>query len=326
MRFFYKICALSLRWGLLAALIFANLGCVSSTASQPDASSTALLPQYTDTSTSQAEQEADFEPLLTATLLPVETATAFLPEDTPTSPLPDVLSQITATPDVNLTWEMIGKVDQNRALSDLRHLVGEMPVCNDNGCYTITNRLTGSEGLQWAKDYVAEELTSLGYTVELRDWSDSEYTDQNMVATKTGALYPDEQVYFLAHLDGVKWEGEEHFQAADDDASGVVDLLELARVLSGYSLSRTVVLFFSTGEEEGSRGSKSYVEQLSPEELDAIRYVVNIDMVGYDENQDGVMELWSGDHAPSLAFTEVMSDTIRAYQFDLEPRLITGCD
>ena len=135
-----------------------------------------------------------------------------------------------------------------------------------------------------------------------------------------------QEVYFLAHLDGVKPEGEERSQAADDDASGVVDLMELARILSDYSLSRTVVLLFTSGEEQGSLGSTLYVDQLKPEELSSIKYVVNIDMIGYDGNGDGVMELWSGEHAPSFVFTEEMSDTIRTYGFDLQPRLITGCN
>ena len=82
------------------------------------------------------------------------------------------------------------------------------------------------------------------------------------------------------------------FPAADDNASGVVDLLELARVISDYSLSRTVVLFFDTGEEQDGRAASSYLNQLSPQELNAIRDVITIDMVGYDANRDGVMELW----------------------------------
>lgn len=52
------------------------------------------------------------------------------------------------------------------------------------------------------------------------------------------------------------------FPAADDNASGVVDLLEAARVLSKYSFDRTLVFFFSTGEEEGALGVKSYLNDI----------------------------------------------------------------
>jgi putative aminopeptidase FrvX len=105
-----------------------------------------------------------------------------------------------------------------------------------------------------------------------------------------------------------------------------VDLLELARVLSSRSLDRTLVLLISTGEEFGCLGVRSYLNQLSEEELAAIRYAVNIDMIGYDVNSDGAMELWSGDHPPSLVLAQMLGEKIPEYQLELEPSIVTGCD
>jgi hypothetical protein len=235
------------------------------------------------------------------------------------------LSQTTEISPTEVVWEMLGQVNLDRALNDLRQLTGEEPICASSGCYTITNRLTGSEGLHWAMDYISKDLVSLGYSVEFRDWSRSGRADRNLIARKTGVFSPTEEVYFVAHVDGVKTGVEERFPAADDDASGVVDNLELARILSGFSFSRTVVLLFSTGEEQGTLGVQSYIAQLSPQELSSIKYVVDVDMVGYDANRDGVMELWHGGHSPSLALTQMMSETIRAYQLDLAPRFVVGC-
>lgn len=220
---------------------------------------------------------------------------------------------------------MLGQVNRYGAFSDLRKLSGEEPICNDNRCYTISNRLTGSEGLQWAKNYISDELVKLGYSVELNNWSTSGYADQNLIAKKLGVSIPNEKVYFVAHMDGMKMGLGEHFPAADDNASGVVDILELARILSGHSFSRTIVLFFSSGEEQGELGIQSYLSQLSPIELSSIKDVVDVDMVGYDANGDAVMELWHGDHSPSLALTQLMSETIKAYQINLVPILVVGC-
>jgi acetylornithine deacetylase/succinyl-diaminopimelate desuccinylase-like protein len=225
----------------------------------------------------------------------------------------------------DIVWEMFGQVNKVRALTDLRKLTGETPICTENECYTIKNRLTGSEGLYWAKEYIYDELIKLGYSVEFRDWSSSGYADQNLIAMIPGTLYPDEEIYFVAHLDGVKNGLELQFPAADDNASGAVDILELARVLNGYSFSRTVVLFFSTGEEQGRLGVKSYLSHLSLNELSSIKYVVNIDMIGYDEDNNGIMELWHGDHPPSVALAQMMSEIIIAYKLDLTPRLVIGC-
>jgi hypothetical protein len=235
------------------------------------------------------------------------------------------LSQTTVISPTQVVWEMLGQVNKDRALNDLRQLTGEEPICAGGGCYTINNRLTGSEGLHRAMDYISEELVSLGYSVEFEDWSRSGYSDRNLIARKPGVYSPTEEVYFVAHVDGVRKGVEERFPAADDDASGAVDSLELARILSSRSFSRTVVLLFTTGEEQGTLGSRSYLEQLSPPELGSIKYVVDVDVVGYDANGDGAMELWHGGHAPSMALTQMMSATIRAYQLDLAPGLVVGC-
>jgi acetylornithine deacetylase/succinyl-diaminopimelate desuccinylase-like protein len=223
-----------------------------------------------------------------------------------------------------IVQEMIGQVNQERTLADLRRLTGEEPVCTSNGCYTITGRETGSIGLKWAKDYVYETLSDLHYSVEILNWSKDGYDDQNILAYKPGILYPNEAIYFIAHMDGY---GRKN-PAADDDASGVVSLLELARVLSGRTLSRPVVLFFLTGEEQGALGSDSFIEQF-PGRLDSIKYLISVEMLGWDSNNDGKMQLWSGDtvlYPSSLEFTQLLSEIITAYPLNLIPQIVTGCD
>lgn len=233
-------------------------------------------------------------------------------------------SPTTVISTTEVVWQMLGQVNQGRVLDDLSQLAGEAPICVGSVCYTITNRLTGSESLRWATDYIYTELVNLGYSVEFQNWSHSGHTDRNVVARKTGVISATEKVYFVAHVDGVGT-GNERFPAVDDNASGAVDILEVARIFSSHSFSRTLVLLFSTGEEQGTLGVKSYLDQLSPTELSSIKYAINIDMVGYDPNGDGGMELWHGGHLPSLALAAVMSDTISAYRLDLAPRFVVGC-
>ncbi len=234
----------------------------------------------------------------TAIIAPTGTFTPSLPED--------------------ITWKMLGEINFDRALTDLKRLTGEEQICPTNGCNTIKNRMTGGEGLRWAKDYMFQELTKLDYSVSLQEWSSIGYTDQNLIASKLGLVYPEERIYFVAHIDG-------YFPAADDNASGVVDILELARVLSSYTFERTIVLFFSTGEENGTLGVDSYLSHLSSAELATIKYVIDIDMVGYDGNNDRVMELFHGGHAPSIALAQIIKEQIQAYQINLVPLVVPGC-
>ncbi len=218
-----------------------------------------------------------------------------------------------------IVQEMIDQVSQERVLADLRRFTGEEPICTTlNGCNTLTDRYTGSTELQWAKDYIQETLLGLHYSVEVLDWNRDGYTDQNILAHKQGILYPNEQIYFIAHLDGYPHDNP----AADDDGSGAVALLELARILANRSLSRSVTLFFSTGEEQGSKGSHQFVADY-PDRLGSIKYLVSVEMLGYDSNSDGRMELWSGD--TNTEFQLLLANIVDAYPLNLIPQVITGC-
>ncbi len=71
---------------------------------------------------------------------------------------------------------------------------------------------------------------------------------------------------------------------ADDNASGVAALLEVARTLSGKAgeLQRDVYIVAFSGEEEGDLGSSYYVKH--PPTADPIVAMINMDMVGRMRN------------------------------------------
>jgi hypothetical protein len=75
-------------------------------------------------------------------------------------------------------------------------------------------------------------------------------------------------------------EGQVH-PGADDNASGVAVLLELARAMAaGDRPSRNIVFVAFAGEEAGLAGSRHFVASPSPFPLDGLIGVINIDTVG----------------------------------------------
>ena len=75
----------------------------------------------------------------------------------------------------------------------------------------------------------------------------------------------DEAIVIAAHYDhvgvGRPANGDSIYNGADDDASGVVTVLEMARALaSGAPPKRTVVVLLTTGEEVGLLGTRWYIE------------------------------------------------------------------
>ena len=221
---------------------------------------------------------------------------------------------------IQVVNEMLEQIDPDRALTGLRKLTGEEPIIVGTASYTITDRASG-DGLDLALGYLYENLSKLDYSVEFQGWSHFGYADRNLIATKPGVISPTEKIYFVAHVDGIgSWFGD-RCPSADDNASSVADGLEMARVLNDFSFGRTIVLLFTTGEEAGMFGAHAHVDQLSAQELNSIKYVITGDMIGYDENGDRWVQLYYGDHLPSLALAQVMSETIAAYQLDLVPNL-----
>ena len=77
------------------------------------------------------------------------------------------------------------------------------------------------------------------------------------------------------HYDSVAVTG-----GADDNASGTAAVLEVARVAAARNLAGDNCFVLFSGEEFGLFGSEAYVASLSDEELNAIRAMLNIDVVG----------------------------------------------
>ena len=73
-------------------------------------------------------------------------------------------------------------------------------------------------------------------------------------------------------------EGEIH-HGADDNASGVAGLIELARMFSSQKLRRTIVFIAFSGEEEGLIGSNYYVNHPIVPLANTVA-MINMDMIG----------------------------------------------
>jgi hypothetical protein len=113
---------------------------------------------------------------------------------------------------------------------------------------------------------------------------------KNVVGVLDGAgPLADETVIIGAHYDHLGWGGEGSFlpdkkevhNGADDNASGVAALIEVARTLAAREkkLPRRIVFIAFTGEERGLLGSAYYCKHpLFP--LDKTVAMLNMDMVG----------------------------------------------
>ena len=119
-------------------------------------------------------------------------------------------------------------------------------------------------------------------------------TSWNIVADLPGKENPDEMVILGCHYDG-----HDISQGAVDPASGMVLVIEAARVLALYAgeqLKRTVRFIGFGTEEIGLTGAFRYADAHEGE-LDSVRFMYNLDAAGGSSRKGVVLHRWQ-DLAP----------------------------
>ncbi len=167
----------------------------------------------------------------------------------------------------------------------------------------LEGRGAGSEGSRRAAEYIAARFEQIGLRpggddgtwfqrFEVPAGPDGKpYETVNVVGVLPGSRdeWEGQSVVLGAHYDhlGRGWpdvhagdEGKIH-PGADDNASGVAVMLELARNLAeDGGGSRNLVLVAFGAEEAGKLGSRHYVRSGKPFPMDEVRGAINLDTVG----------------------------------------------
>jgi hypothetical protein len=153
------------------------------------------------------------------------------------------------------------QVDPDRLQSDLNALAFE--------------RFTDAQRAQ-AREYIQQVLADAGWSVQSHDFE----TGVNLYAERPGTDPNAGTILLGAHYDTVP-----RSPGADDNASGVVVVLEAARLLRDMSTTRTLKLVFFDLEELGLLGSQAFAsdDQLT----DHVQGALIMEMLGYSCDQPG---------------------------------------
>ena len=173
-----------------------------------------------------------------------------------------------------------------------------------------------AQAFKWLKQqlsawYPQEQIEEQSYHVEQEGFA---ATWKNLVLTLPGVTSPDEIVVIAAHLDSTSEDPLVRAPGAEDNGSGAAALLEAARLFRDRSFERTIQIVWFTGEEQGLLGSKAFTAAVDP---DQVIGVVNLDMFGFDSDNDRCFELHVGTLPASQAIGECFTQTITAYHLDL---------
>lgn len=139
------------------------------------------------------------------------------------------------------------------------------------------------EKLEEAAGYIKKELASSGYRVGFQEFSLEDRQVKNIIATKPGKLKPQEIIIVGAHYDTCFNPG------ADDNASAIAGMLELASFLFPVQTNRTIKFIAFVNEEPPffrteNMGSRVYAKEAKKNAED-IRAAIILEMIGYYSNQ-----------------------------------------
>lgn len=134
--------------------------------------------------------------------------------------------------------------------------------------------------LNYERSTVADRARSRAYlrqTLESYGWSPMEQPFDagiNLLAQRPGTAPQAGKIIVGAHYDTVSGS-----PGADDNASGVAAVLEVARLLGPVATPRRLEIVLFDAEEQGLLGSYAFAER--PENLQDLQGVVVLEMVGY---------------------------------------------
>jgi bacterial leucyl aminopeptidase len=157
---------------------------------------------------------------------------------------------------------------------------------------------TGVDAANWLRDrWTALAAGRSDVTVELVPHAG--WAQPSVMMTIQGQDLPAEYVVVGGHLDSITFSGATA-PGADDDASGVATLTEVARVIlaDGVKLRRSVVFIAYAAEEVGLRGSNEIADQWAAEGR-VVRGVMQLDMTDF-----------KGSAADIVLFTDYTSPTL----------------
>ncbi|MBD3297245.1 MAG: M28 family peptidase, partial [candidate division Zixibacteria bacterium] len=110
-----------------------------------------------------------------------------------------------------------------------------------------------------AQAYLEAKFASFGYTdVTIDSFDVYGWTAHNVICTKLGTTEPDKVIVIGGHYDSYNGDSDPLVYApgADDNGSGTVCVLEIARALADIPTKKTIIFVAFDGEEYGLYGSE----------------------------------------------------------------------
>jgi hypothetical protein len=172
---------------------------------------------------------------------------------------------------------IVNEVDSMRLKADLKNVIEG-----------VRNYEYNPVRWEATKDTIAARFKNYGLETRSQSVPYDNITGHNIIGRSVGTESETATWIINAHFDS-----EAQAPGADDNGSGVVGMLEAARILSKYSFKNSVRFIGFDLEEDGLIGSEYYVNN-GIEKDETIRGVYNLEMIGYYSEVPNSQELPPG--------------------------------
>jgi len=211
---------------------------------------------------------------------------------------------------------IINSVSIDSLYENLKELTGDKSVVVPSGTQFISSRAYTSAGNVVAEEYLQLRLRKYGLETSLQTF---DAWGGNVIGIQHGKKRPNQKIIICAHFDSRPYTGAA--PGADDNGSGTSAVLEAARILSKFQTDYTIVYALWDNEEPGSNGSSYYAQQASSKK-DSIIAVINMDMIGWDNDNDNLAEVHSRNISNSNQLADKMVNVNGLYGIGLNLVLI----
>lgn len=172
--------------------------------------------------------------------------------------------------------------------------------------------------LTWSVDAAAADYTMIeldkksmtglpqDFKVDIDNKIIQHFKAANICAFVKGTSKPDSMIFITAHYDHLGGMGKDiYFPGANDNASGISLLLNLARYYAANPQPYSIGFICFAGEEAGLVGSRYYTEHpVMP--LDRIRFLINTDLAGTGD--DGITIVNATEFPKEFALMNAVND------------------
>lgn len=224
------------------------------------------------------------------------------------------------------TYEsVIAEISEEKLKKDLYYLASDQ----------LEGRMSGKKGNVEAAKFVKEEFEKAGLNTEYQKFNiarrnpgpNNETGDdftQNVIGWIDGTEITDEIVVIGAHMDHIGYGPSmsrsrkiKIHPGADDNASGTVALIEMAKAFAILKPKRTTVFIAFSAEEMGLIGSRYYCDNpIFPKNNPSIKkhiFMLNMDMIGY--LRDGSHQVSWSEAESSVDVAGIIAELSNKYSF-----------